>query len=65
MKEYSSFLLKEVKRYNGLNFKDRETSSFLNLGFDRDERKNLVSLPWNVKINDDYYVALAEYKSFK
>ena len=61
MKDFAGFFDRENKRYT-LN---KEAFNCVDVGMVNENRHRLIFLPWNVKINEEYYIALCSYKYLK
>jgi hypothetical protein len=61
-KVYYNFIAKELKKFAEDCI---QTNDYLNLNFDPTNYHKLIFLPWNIKINDQYYPIFIEYKNLQ
>lgn len=62
MKELAGYFERECKRYS---LYKEISSNQIDVGTVNENRHKLIFLPWNVRINGEFYVALCSYKYMK
>ena len=62
MKDFALFFDKESKRYT-LN--KEVTLNCIDVGTQNKNRHRLIFLPWNVKVNGEFFIALCSYRYLK